>query len=410
MSGPGDVGPANGGPDEGGPAEGPAQSGRAEGAAHEQGPADGEARDSAGDEYSEAAIPADSGAGDESSEAAAPADSGNVGSAGGGAHGGGPADGATDSGAGDESREAATPADSGNVGSAGGGAHGGGPADGATDSGAGDESSEAAAPAGTGSGASGGGTSAGATAGPAGAADPAELLGEMRAIRRRARLARHAYWFPLVLFGLLTCASVPFYLPPTRSGTYPVRPPGPQFLQSGYLGGFGLTSYRGTAYYWLGAMLLGIAATVLWYRWRGGRIGLRTPARGFLITGLIIVALALLIPLVSRGGVPLMPGDLVVRGTFPFVLIGLGLCVLAWAERSAGLAVIAAVYLALALVASLYDIENVFYNWFGRSLGATVSVLPNVLLPALVLLLTGAGAWVVQRRFRPPAEPEPAEG
>jgi hypothetical protein len=257
----------------------------------------------------------------------------------------------------------------------------------------------------------GAGTARGASAaapGPAQPEDPGELLGEVRAIRRRARLARHAYWFPLVLFGLLTCASVPFYLPPTRSGVYPGSPPGPMFLQSGYLGGFGIDSYKGTAYYWLGAMLLGIAATVLWYRWRGSRVGLRTPSRGYLSAGLIILALALVIPLAGRGAgvgmLAIMPGDLLVRGTFPIVLIGLGLCVLAWAERSAGLAVIAAAYLALTLLASLYDIENVFYNWFGWTLGPTASALPNVLLPALVLLLSGAGAWVVQRRIRPPGE------
>ncbi len=41
-----------------------------------------------------------------------------------------------------------------------------------------------------------------------------ELLGEMEALRRRARVTRHGYWFPLVLFGVLTCASVPFYIQP----------------------------------------------------------------------------------------------------------------------------------------------------------------------------------------------------
>jgi hypothetical protein len=254
--------------------------------------------------------------------------------------------------------------------------------------------------------------SGGGGAGAAASEGPAELLGQVRAIRRRARLARHAYWFPLVLFGLLTCASVPFYIPrsPARGYATYTRVPGPAFLQSGYLGGFGIWSDRGTAYYWLGAMLLGIAATVLWYRWRGNRVGLRTPARGYLITGLIIVALALLIPLVGRGGgvgmLPIMPGDLVVRGTFPFVLVGLGLCFLAWAERSVGLTVIAIVYLALALLASLYDIQNVFYNWFGWTPSLTAGSLPNVLLPALVLLLSGAGAWVVQRRQRAPAPEE----
>ncbi|MBO0822824.1 MAG: hypothetical protein J2P27_03070 [Actinobacteria bacterium] len=252
----------------------------------------------------------------------------------------------------------------------------------------------------------GGGSGAGA------AEEPAELLGEARAIRRRARLARHAYWFPLVFFGLLICGSVPFYQLPTKSGTYS-GPPGPQFLQSYYLGGLGATAYKGTAYYWLGAILLGIAATVLWYRWRGNRVGLRTPARGYLITGLIIVALALLIPvlgqqLARQGHVLLfpllMPGDLLIRGTFPFVLIGLGLCYLAWAERSVGLTAITVVYLAAALLASLYDVENVFYDWFGWYLNATESSLPNLLLPAMVLLLSGAGAWLVQRRRAPVRE------
>jgi len=248
---------------------------------------------------------------------------------------------------------------------------------------------------------------------------PAELLGEVRAIRRRSRLARHAYWFPLVLFGLLTCASVPFYVQhfPSRSGTVSGgTTPGPQILQSGYLGGLGLMGApRGLPYYWLGAMLLGITATVFWYRWRGNRIGLRTPARGYLITGLVVVALALALPLVAEqvtrvGRVfvlpVLMPGDLVIRGTFPLVLIGLGLCYLAWAERSVGLAIIAAGYLALSLVASLYDVENLYYYAFGSGISPAASALPNVLLPALVLLLSGAGAWMVQRRQRAPAPEE----
>ena len=38
------------------------------------------------------------------------------------------------------------------------------------------------------------------------------------------------------------------------------------------------------------------------------------------------------------------------RGTFPFVIIAAGLWVLAWAERSRALAVVAAVYTAAALL------------------------------------------------------------
>jgi hypothetical protein len=246
-----------------------------------------------------------------------------------------------------------------------------------------------------------GGTGAGGSGGPA------ELLGEVRTLRRRARLARHAYWFPLVLFGLLTCASVPFYIgrfPFAGRATY-FRLPGPVFLRSAYLGGFGrLAILEGGAYYWLGAMLLGITATALWYRWRGNRVGLRTPARGYLISALVLVALALLIPVLSGGSTtPIMwPFDYVVSNLFPLVLIGLGLCVLAWAERSTGLAVIAATFLALSIVANLYFLSNVLarLHWY---LSPAVGTLPNVLMPALVLLLSGAGAWVVQRRQHAPA-------
>jgi hypothetical protein len=259
------------------------------------------------------------------------------------------------------------------------------------------------------------GPSAAAAAGPAGPADPGELLGEVRAIRRRARLARHAYWFPLVLFGLLTCASVPFYLrqiPVDATGpeAFLARLPGHPLPLGGFFGGYhGLLPASDVAYYWLGAMLLGISATVLWYRWRGNRIGLRTPARGYLITGLALVALALLIPVASGRSLrlPLIwPGGYEIRGAFPLVLIGLALCVLAWSERSTGLAVIAAGYLALSVVANLYILNNVLYrlHW---NLSPAAAAVPNVLLPALVLLLTGAGAWVVQRRYGPPAEFEP---
>jgi hypothetical protein len=285
---------------------------------------------------------------------------------------------------------------------------------GAAGSGSGDEDSKAAVPAGSGSGASGGGTSAGATAVPGGLADPGELLGEMRAIRRRARLVRHAYWFPLVLFGLLTLASVPFYIRrlPVSGGVVRIGP-GLGVLQSRFLGGAGLFEIAdGTAYYWLAAMLLGITATVLWYRWRGNRIGLRTPARSYLITGLALLALALLIPVVSGRSVrlPLLwPGDYVISDLFPLLLIGLGLFVLAWSERSTGLAAIAVGYFGIALVANLYFFSNVLDRLHWNLSPAAVAV-PNVVLPALVLLITGAGAWVVQRRYRPPAEPESAEG
>ena len=65
---------------------------------------------------------------------------------------------------------------------------------------------------------------AGGGAGGERTAGQADLLGEMKALRRQARAARHAYWFPLVLFGVLTCASVPFYTVPGYRRPGRIRP------------------------------------------------------------------------------------------------------------------------------------------------------------------------------------------
>jgi len=241
----------------------------------------------------------------------------------------------------------------------------------------------------------------------------ADLLREMKVLRRRARAARHAYWFPLVLFGLLTCLSVPFYIQPGG-------PSGPAAQANGgapglpVLGGFsGFLVHRYLGYYWLAALLAGLLLTLLWYRRNARRVGLQTPARGYVITVAVLTALALVIPPLSDVHSPhwlswlqhlqvLWPGDLVVRGTFPFVIIAVGLWALAWAERSRALAVIAAVYTGTALLASLYNVENLLFRlgWNPAPGDWDLTSLPNVLLPALVLLAAGAGAFAVQRRHR----------
>ena len=239
-----------------------------------------------------------------------------------------------------------------------------------------------------------------------------EMLGEVRRLRRQARSARHAYWLPLLLFGLLTCASVPFYIQPavnrhalgrvTATGghvhvaEYGTRLP-VSFLP-GFGGMVGNNGWQGyLAVYWLAAIAAGFAVTYLWYRRRGRQVGLMTPARGFLITGAIISLLVLVLPLAG-----LVPGDLIVRGTFPFLIIAAGLWVLARAERSRALTAIAVLYTAVALVASLYNIENVLFRlgWNPSDGQWRLTGLPNVLLPALILLAAGGGAYLAQRARR----------
>ncbi len=244
------------------------------------------------------------------------------------------------------------------------------------------------------------------------ASEAATLLSDVRRLRHQARSARHAYWLPLVLFGLLTCASAPFYIQTTCQVPAAASPGHPAVHVAGdsvcsgttsgsYLPGFGgfmRQSWQGyLPVYWLVAMAAGLVLTYLWYRRRGRQVGLATPARGFLITGVVVGLLLLVLPAVG-----LLPGDLTIRGTLPFLIIAAGLWTLARAERSRALLAVAAIYTGTALLASLYNIENVLFRlgWNPSPGQWQLTSLPNVLLPALVLLVAGAAAFVVQRRTR----------
>src|SRR4051812_49242489 len=76
------------------------------------------------------------------------------------------------------------------------------------------------------------------------------LLDEVARLRREARAARHAYWFPLLLFGGLTLASVPLYVEPegavyTSPATFPA------------LSGFLANNADLVGWYWLVALIGG---------------------------------------------------------------------------------------------------------------------------------------------------------
>lgn len=238
----------------------------------------------------------------------------------------------------------------------------------------------------------------------AGDADPASaarLLGEMRALGRQTSSDRRAYWLPLLLFGILIAASLPMYrLAVTPHGSLASGPiTALPLLGTGYFHIYVGGGWLGL--YWFLGIQAGIAATVLWYRWRGLRTGLRTPTRALLVAGLVVMELALLISLFGQQLGLVSFGELFSRGTFPLLIFAVPLAVLAWMERSVVLAVIVAAYASLALLACLYDVENVLFRlgWHPawRNGGASLVSLPNVALPALFLLLAGAGAWLAPR-------------
>jgi hypothetical protein len=252
---------------------------------------------------------------------------------------------------------------------------------------------------------------AAAAAAAGGAADatgqPDELLGELAALRHRTRTVRHAYWFPLVLFGLIGCGAVPFYLlsvtrPHPGVSAWTVAPAVPVLAGQGPI-----DAGRGAVllgYYWLLALVAGFLLTVAWYRRHARQAGVTSPARAAAITGIALTIAALILPTVALvAGLRWLwlpfPWFLTIHGMYPFLIIGIGLCVLAHSERSRALAAIAVVYLAAAVLACSYDVENVVARLGYYSGGGWFSVLPNLALPAGVLLLSGAGAYLIRRRM-----------
>jgi hypothetical protein len=244
-----------------------------------------------------------------------------------------------------------------------------------------------------------------AAAGAGRAGGPGLLLADLARLRRQTRAARHAYWFPLILFGLLTCGAAPLYVvaaaAPPASGAH-VFDSAPILLGGTPFG----TSTFFIGWYWAVALVGGYLLTLLWYRRHAGRAGVWTPARGYLITGVVLTAAVLVIPPLTRWvpGLALvwLPfGDVWIRGTLAFLIIAAGLWVLVRAERSRALAAVALVYTGAVLLASLYNVENIVFRlgWTPRSaFGWQLTVLPNVLLPAAILLVAGCGAFLAQRR------------
>ncbi|WP_158854704.1 hypothetical protein [Saccharothrix deserti] len=296
--------------------------------------------------------------------------------------------------------------------------------------------------------------------------DAAGLLDELNSLRRRARIARHGYWLPSVVIGLLTLGAIPFYRPVdescppgVRSCSLPYRGTGfdvpglgkvdlLRVFNSGNL--FPLASPLALGLYWVLVLLVGLGATVWWYRWRAVRAGVETSTGAYVrvtLGGLVVVlgialvgglmteiapyfhfgyegnllasavflalpvGLAILsdkevtrtrwyrIALIVGFSLAVLLGAVVVNKTGGLMLFAAGLLVLAWLERSPLCAVVALGYTGFTLLANVSYMGTLYYRlgWRPDSRLDTVFSAKDVLLPGAIALVGGLVALVAGR-------------
>lgn len=174
-------------------------------------------------------------------------------------------------------------------------------------------------------------------------ASPDDLLDELAGLRARARRDRRATSTPLLVLGTVTLVAA--FLP---AGA--VRLPG--------------------SYFWMlaGPLVFGVVAGV--FRHREHRSGVGSPTRHYRITAILLLAVFLvLFPLVATFGAAMGA-------------VGLGLLVLAAAQRDLVLATIAVVYGAVGVLQSLYIVSNAVWHVSGATVsdGAVIVVLGTTIM------------------------------
>jgi hypothetical protein len=240
-------------------------------------------------------------------------------------------------------------------------------------------------------------------------------------LSKRAATRRPGYWFPLLLPGGLIALALPLsVLASPRLPTGPVmltREVYPTVTQAMYFGGGSVAGPLPfpLGWYWVGALVAALLLTVAWYCWQDRRSGTRTPLRGYLLTGLVLVVATAALPLLAWG----MPAPVQMdgssaqawtwldalwqQGTFALLAMAVSLGILARIGHSRGLAVITAIYAAAVCLTGWLNLQQAQ----GLILPAFYpSGDPAVLLPAAVLLLAGLGTLLTtglrQRRARGP--------
>ncbi len=206
----------------------------------------------------------------------------------------------------------------------------------------------------------------------------------------------------MLMFAVLILAATPLYL----GSLWPADCAQGCAGTTGWRGPLWMSALGGgvIGVYWLCALVVGSLTTALWYPWHARVTGVATRATGSVtswLTGTLILVVASALAL---GG--LVAVVLTYRRTFPLLVIAAGMVVLAWVERSRLLAAVALTFTLTALLAVLYNTENLLFTAL-HHLGVSDRDMPvgigpafDVFLPGLVLLLGAAVAWTQDFRRR----------
>jgi DNA-binding transcriptional ArsR family regulator len=177
---------------------------------------------------------------------------------------------------------------------------------------------------------------------------PEGVLSELRRFRDEARTRRHAYWFPLIIFGLTVCAC---------SATYINIPISPDLLACNR-GGIECEIWinagpwtQGLA--WACLLLAAVLATALWYRWHAHVTGIGTRVRASVLVWVAAIVVGIGVTLAAVASVAEVPLDLR-QGTGPMLAVAAGFAVLTWLERSRLLLFVTVAYTLLVLP-SMHD-------------------------------------------------------
>ncbi len=222
--------------------------------------------------------------------------------------------------------------------------------------------------------------------------DPGRVLSGIRDLTRRVRETQRATWFPLLVFAVVTFASIPVFRygghHPWTCVALPARP--------GRTAGRICTIYSNAQFvYWPIALVLAYVAIAAFYIRRTRARGIETRVRPYAIAGIIIAAAVTGAawweaehPLRDlHSGLTGAPLRLATAGA----AIGLALLVLAWAERNGALLLFTVVYLA----AVLTNVGHVAVSVVNSPL-----IFVPIVVQACLLLLASIGFALAQKPWR----------